>query len=56
MRFGRPERGVGGWSWRARMDREGRAKVRRKLIIQMRPREPDGCYANHCFFRVLSLC
>ena len=46
----------GGWPWRARMDREGHAKVRRKLIIQTRPREPDACYANHCFFRVLSLC
>ena len=54
MCFGRPERGVGGRSWRARMDREGRAKVRRKLIIQTRPREPEACYANHCFFRVLS--
>lgn len=54
MRFGRPERGVGGRSWRARMDREGREKVRRKLIIQTRPREPEACYANHCFFRVLS--
>lgn len=46
----------GGWPWRARMDREGHAKVRRKLIIQTRPREPDACYANHCFFRVISLC
>ena len=54
MRFGRPERGVGGRSWRARMDREGREKVRRKFIIQTRPREPDACYASHCFFRVLS--
>ena len=44
----------GGWPWRARMDRKGHAKVRRKLIIQTRPREPDACYANHCFFRVLS--
>ena len=31
-----------------------RAKVRRKLIIQTRPREPEACYANHCFFRLLS--
>ena len=46
----------GGWPWRARMDREGHAKVRRILIIQTRPREPDACYANHCFFRVISLC
>ena len=54
MRFGRPERGIGGRSWHARMGREGRAKVRRKLIIQTHPRESDICYANHCFFRVLS--
>lgn len=42
-----------GWPWRARMDREGHANVRRKLIIQARPRETDACYASHCFFRVL---
>lgn len=54
MCFGRPARGVGGRSWRARMGREDRAKNRRKLIIQTHPRELEACYASHCFFRVLS--
>ena len=28
-------------------------KIRRKSITQTRTRQPDGCYASHCFFRVL---
>lgn len=54
MRFGISSEGVGGRPWCARMDREGRAKVRRKMVIQTRLREPEACYASHCFFRVLS--
>lgn len=38
----------------ARAGAYDRAQVRRKLIIQTHPREPEACYASHCFFRVLS--
>lgn len=29
------------------------ARKRRESITQTRPRQPDACYASHCFFRVL---
>ncbi len=36
------------------MGPRGPRAVRRKLIIQTHPREPEACYASHRFFRVLS--
>ena len=30
-----------------------KARIRRKMITQTRPRQPDACYANHCSSGVL---
>ena len=41
------------WSFLSKKGAKSEARKRRESITQTRPRQPDACYASHCFFRVL---